>query len=94
MRGCPASTNDPAGFFSGCRARLWPGVDDKQDHYSHGLPAVAVGMGVHPAGRRRVVEHQPRGFEAQAVIALAGPVLFIPPNPTHAGPVDDVTTIL
>ena len=97
MGRCPPCADKPAGLFSGFGIRIGSGVDHEQGHganKANGLPAISVRVRVRSADRQRVLKHQPRGFETQAVIALVRPILFVRPRPAHIGPAHPITTKL
>lgn len=89
MCGRLTGADNTAGFLA-CRGfGLRPGVNDEQKHrpsLAHGLPAVALWMGIMPTNGQKVIENQTRGFEAQSVVSSVGAVLCGSPDPGHAIP--------
>ena len=97
MRGCLAGTDDPADLIPRCRIGFRPSMDNEQkdrSYQAHGLPTVVVRMEIGPAHRQRIVKDKPSCLEAQAVIPLVDPMLFVRPNPPHVVPIPSVATIL
>lgn len=67
MCGCLAGADDPADLIARYRIGFRPSVDNEQKdhpHQAHGLPTIAVRMGIDPADRQRVVKDEPCCIEA------------------------------
>ena len=73
--------------FACLRGECGPGVDYHHDlsaHHADGSPPLLIWMGVFPRRRQRVVKHEGRSLEAEAVRSKIRLILCLAPRPTQA----------